>query len=64
VARKLAESGRIQRDEVTVVYVTGNGLKTPEAVADRLAPPVTIAATMEAFEAALEPEPSDRAAVA
>ncbi len=53
VTRKLAESGRIRPDEVTVVYVTGNGLKTPEAVAERLAPPITIAATMDAFEAAL-----------
>jgi hypothetical protein len=33
--------------------VTGNGLKTPEAVADRLASPITIPATMEAFEKAL-----------
>jgi threonine synthase len=64
VARKLAEAGQIGPDELTVVYVTGNGLKTPEAVADRLAPPVTIAATMEAFEAALAPEASGHAAVA
>jgi threonine synthase len=64
VARKLAESGRIQPDEVAVVYVTGNGLKTPEAVADRLAPPITIAATMEDFEAALEREKAGAAAVA
>jgi threonine synthase len=53
VTRKLAESGRIGPDEVTVIYVTGNGLKTPEAVADRLASPITIPATMEAFEKAL-----------
>jgi threonine synthase len=53
VTRKLAESGRIQPDDVTVIYVTGNGLKTPEAVAGRLAAPVTIAATMEAFESAM-----------
>jgi threonine synthase len=53
VTRKLAESGRIGPDDVTVIYVTGNGLKTPEAVADRLASPITIPATMEAFEKAL-----------
>jgi hypothetical protein len=47
-----------------VVYVTGNGLKTPEAVAERLAPPVTIAATMEAFEAALAVDQRGAAAVA
>jgi threonine synthase len=64
VARKLAESGRIDPDETVVVYVTGNGLKTPEAVADRLAPPLTIAATMEAFEAALVVDQRGAAAVA
>jgi threonine synthase len=64
VARKLAESGQIGRDETTVIYVTGNGLKTPEAVADHLAPPITIAATMEAFEHTLEQDHSGAAAVA
>jgi threonine synthase len=64
VTRKLAESGQIGRDEVTVIYVTGNGLKTPEAVADHLAPPITIAATMEAFEETLEQDRSGAAAVA
>jgi len=64
VARKLAESGRIRSDELVVVYVTGNGLKTPEAVAERLAPPITIAATMEAFEEALAREKAGAAAVA
>jgi threonine synthase len=64
VARKLAEGGHIGRDEVTVIYVTGNGLKTPEAVAEHLAPPITIAATMEAFEETLEQDHSGAAAVA
>jgi len=64
VLRKLAESGRIDPDETVVVYVTGNGLKTPEAVAERLAPPVTIAATMEAFESALAVDQRGAAAVA
>jgi threonine synthase len=64
VTRKLAESGRIRPDEVTVVYVTGNGLKTPEAVAERLAPPITIAATMDAVEAALAAVAPGAAAVA
>ena len=64
VAQKLAASGQIRPDEVVVVYVTGNGLKTPEAVAERLAPPVTIAATMEAFEAALARDSAGAVAVA
>jgi threonine synthase len=36
VARKLIEQGRIPRDEATVIAITGNGLKTPEAVASSL----------------------------
>jgi threonine synthase len=64
VLRKLAESGRLAPDETVVVYVTGNGLKTPEAVAERLAPPVTIAAPMEAFESALAADQRGAAAVA
>jgi threonine synthase len=32
VLRKLIEEGRIDRDERTVCYVTGNGLKTTEAI--------------------------------
>jgi len=64
VAKKLAESGRIAPDELLVVYVTGNGLKTPEAVADRVARPITIAATMEAFETAMARESPGVVAVA
>jgi threonine synthase len=33
VTRKLVEQGRIKRDDLTVIAITGNGLKTPEAVA-------------------------------
>jgi threonine synthase len=51
--KKLALSGKIDPDEVTVAYVTGNGLKTQEAVVDRVARPLRIAPTIEAFEAAL-----------
>jgi threonine synthase len=47
-AIKLAKSGRIARDGVTVIAITGNGLKTPEAV-KRDAPPV-IEAKIGAFE--------------
>ena len=48
--RKLIESGRIPRDESIVISVTGNGLKTLEAVGPHLPPPVRIKATMQAFE--------------
>jgi len=53
VLKKMAEAGALDPDETVVVYVTGNGLKTPEAVAGALAPPVTINASMQDFESAL-----------
>lgn len=57
--KRLAEEGKISPDEVTVAYVTGNGLKTQEAVVDRITRPIQIAPTFEAFEAALhEREPA------
>ena len=34
VTRKLIEQGRIPRDEEIVICITGNGLKTQDAVAD------------------------------
>lgn len=49
VTRKLIEQGRIPPDEETVICVTGNGLKTQEAVAGRLQPPVVIRPTLEEF---------------
>jgi threonine synthase len=47
-AKKLARSGRIAAGGITVIAITGNGLKTPEAV-KREAPPV-IEAKINAFE--------------
>jgi threonine synthase len=55
VLKKLAESGRVDPDETIVVYVTGNGLKTQEALAGQLAEPLRIAPTMSAFEALSAP---------
>jgi threonine synthase len=52
--KKLAESGRINPDELTVAYITGNGLKTQEAVQGYIAEPLTIEPKLESFEAALE----------
>lgn len=51
VARKLIEQGRIDRDGSTVLCVTGNGLKTQEALHGKIAQPVVIKPTMEEFEA-------------
>ena len=51
--KKLVEAGKIDPDEVTVAYITGNGLKTQEAVVDHIVQPLRIAATIESFEAAM-----------
>ncbi len=50
--KRLAESGRIKPDEPTVVYITGNGLKTMEVVAD-VVNPLNIQPTVASFEAAV-----------
>lgn len=50
VARKLIEQGRIPRDEEIVLCITGNGLKTQEAVADALEAPAIINPSLEDFE--------------
>lgn len=52
--KKLAEAGRINPDELTVAYITGNGLKTQEAVQGYIAEPLTIEPKLESFETALE----------
>ena len=51
VARKLIEQGRIPRDEEIVLCITGNGLKTQDAVADLLDAPEVIRPSLEAFDA-------------
>ena len=47
--RRLVERGEIQPDEPTVVYITGNGLKTTEIVSD-VVHPILIEGTVSAFE--------------
>ncbi len=54
VLQKLVEAGKINPDETTVVYITGNGLKTQEAVQGYIGEPLTIEPKLEAFERALE----------
>ena len=51
VARKLVEQGRIDPDGSTVLCITGNGLKTQEALINRIARPVVIKPNLEDFEA-------------
>ncbi|HLF50046.1 MAG TPA: threonine synthase [Methylomirabilota bacterium] len=52
-AKRLIESGRIPRDEPVVICITGNGLKTPDVLHDRLSSDVTIRPLLSAFDKAL-----------
>lgn len=54
VLKKLVEAGKIDPDEKTVVYITGNGLKTQEAVQGYVGQPLTIEPKLGSFERALE----------
>ena len=47
--KRLVERGEIQPEEPTVVYITGNGLKTTEIVSD-VVDPILIEGTVSAFE--------------
>ncbi|GAB3086246.1 threonine synthase [Nocardioides zeae] len=51
VLKKLVETGQLDTSLETVVINTGHGLKTLDAVADRVAPAATIAPTYAAFAA-------------
>jgi threonine synthase len=53
-AKKLVESGKISKDETLVICITGNGLKTTEAVADHLNRPTPIKPNIESFEALMK----------
>ena len=50
VAKKLIEQGHIPRDEEVVLCVTGNGLKTQDAIADCLEEPAVIRPSLAEFE--------------
>jgi threonine synthase len=54
VLKKLVEAGKIDPDEVTVVYITGNGLKTQEAIQGYVGEPFLIEPKLDSFERALE----------
>jgi len=50
VTKKLIESGRIPKNESIVVSITGNGLKTQEALAGKIGSPIKIKPNMASFE--------------
>ena len=54
VLKKLVEAGKIDPEETTVAYITGNGLKTQEAVQGYIGQPLTIEAKLDSFEKAWE----------
>jgi threonine synthase len=54
VLKKLVEAGKIDPEETIVVYITGNGLKTQEAVQGYIGEPLTIDPKLDSFERALE----------
>jgi threonine synthase len=51
---QLAAAGVVRPDERVVAYVTGNGLKTVDAVAPHCGPTATIAPTLDGFAAAID----------
>ena len=54
VTKKLIESGKIRRDELIVVCITGNGLKTQEALNGKTILPYYIKPNLASFEEALK----------
>lgn len=50
--KRLAESGVVRSDERVVVYITGHGLKTLDAVSPHVSPTAVIAPKIDAFHAA------------
>ncbi|MCL4544448.1 MAG: threonine synthase [Chloroflexi bacterium] len=56
--KKLAQQGAFRRDETVVALITGNGLKTQEAVTGQLAPVIPVRASLQDFEARLATLPA------
>ena len=51
---QLAASGVVRPDERVVAFVTGNGLKTSDVVAEWCGPTAVIPPSLEAFAAAVD----------
>ncbi|GCC11464.1 threonine synthase [archaeon] len=54
--KNLVEAGEIDKDEKTVVYITGNGLKTQDVLVNRLTEPQVISPDLEEFNKLLKKE--------
>jgi threonine synthase len=53
-AMKLIESGKLEKDALTVLCITGNGLKTKEAIVGHTVEPYHIDPNMKSFEGTLK----------
>lgn len=62
VTKKLIEQGIIPRDESILISITGNGLKTQEAIQDRVGRPLIIDAKLSDFEKIGAPKQMEREA--
>jgi threonine synthase len=62
-AIKLIQQGRIPKNESTVICITGNGLKTLEAVQNDLVPPEVIEAKLSEFDKLLSRQGGEELAV-
>jgi threonine synthase len=56
VAKKLIESGKIPADDSAVLCITGNGLKTMDAIQNSVGQTREIRPSLREFEALLEAE--------
>ncbi len=54
VTKKLIDQGKLPRDEEIVICITGNGLKTQDALYEAIESPIAIAPKLEAFDALLD----------
>ena len=50
--KRLVESGRVDRDELVVAFITGAGLKTQEAIVDKITKALHVTPTVASFEEA------------
>lgn len=48
--KKLVQQGKIKKDELTVISITGNGLKTQEVVLPKLAQVIKVKPNLDSFE--------------
>jgi len=60
VTKKLIEKGIIPRDESLLIAITGNGLKTQEAIQDKVGRPIIIEAKLSEFEKIVAPKQEEK----